>query len=120
MFWVFGVKVCLFMLVIIVSVIVMMIFFDWLVNWMKLGCGIWVVVEDVLIVVFMGIDIDKMILCMFVIGGVLVGVVGFLFGMVFGVSNLMGFILGVKVFVVVVFGGIGNICGVMIGGFIFG
>jgi branched-chain amino acid transport system permease protein len=68
----------------------------------------------------MGIDIDKTISKTFIIGGLLGGAAGFLFGSAFVFSNTMGFIPGVKAFAAAVLGGIGNIRGAMIGGLLLG
>ena len=68
----------------------------------------------------MGIDIDKTISRTFVIGGLLGGAAGFLFGLNFSFGNTMGFIPGVKAFAAAVLGGIGNIRGAMIGGLLLG
>ncbi len=67
----------------------------------------------------MGIDIDKTISRTFVIGGVLGGVAGFLFGDCIRLRN-MGFVPGVKAFAAAVLGGIGNIRGAMLGGLLLG
>ena len=107
-------------LLIIVTAFVMMIFLDRLVNKTKLGRSIRAVAEDAPTAALMGIDIDRTISRTFVIGGSLAGVAGFLFGMAFGVGNLMGFTPGVKAFAAAVLGGIGNIRGAMLGGLLLG
>jgi branched-chain amino acid transport system permease protein len=106
--------------IIIATAIVMMVFLDRLVNRTKLGRGIRGVAEDAPTAALMGIDIDKTISRTFVIGGALAGVAGFMYGMAFGVGNLMGFTPGVKAFAAAVLGGIGNIRGAMIGGLLLG
>ena len=68
----------------------------------------------------MGIDIDKTISRTFIIGGLLGGAAGFLFGLNFSFGNTMGFLPGVKAFAAAVLGGIGNIRGAMIGGLLLG
>jgi branched-chain amino acid transport system permease protein len=106
--------------VIVVIAVVMMLGLDQLVNRTKMGRGIRAVAEDAPTAALMGIDIDKTISRTFVIGGALAGVAGFLFGISFGVSYLMGFTPGVKAFAAAVLGGIGNIRGAMIGGLLLG
>jgi branched-chain amino acid transport system permease protein len=116
----FGAEVRVLQVVIIVSAIVMMIFLDRLVTVTKLGRSIRAISEDAPTAALMGIDIDKTISRTFVIGGLLGGAAGFLFGLNFSFGNTMGFIPGVKAFAAAVLGGIGNIRGAMIGGLLLG
>jgi branched-chain amino acid transport system permease protein len=116
----FGAEVRILQLVIIVSAVVMMIFLDRLVSVTKLGRSIRAISEDAPTAALMGIDIDKTISRTFVIGGLLGGAAGFLFGLNFSFGNTMGFIPGVKAFAAAVLGGIGNIRGAMIGGLLLG
>jgi branched-chain amino acid transport system permease protein len=106
--------------VIIAVTLLMMLFLDRLVNRTKLGRSIRAVAEDAPTAALMGIDIDKTISRTFVIGGALAGVAGFLFGIAFGVSYVMGFTPGVKAFAAAVLGGIGNVRGAMVGGLLLG
>jgi branched-chain amino acid transport system permease protein len=116
----FGAEVRILQLVIIVSAVVMMLFLDRLVSVTKLGRSIRAISEDAPTAALMGIDIDKTISRTFVIGGLLGGAAGFLFGLNFSFGNTMGFIPGVKAFAAAVLGGIGNIRGAMIGGLLLG
>jgi branched-chain amino acid transport system permease protein len=116
----FGAEVRVLQVVIIASAIVMMIFLDRLVTVTKLGRSIRAISEDAPTAALMGIDIDKTISRTFIIGGLLGGAAGFLFGLNFSFGNTMGFIPGVKAFAAAVLGGIGNIRGAMIGGLLLG
>jgi len=120
LFHIFGARVQVVQVVIVVSALVMMVFLDRLVLGTKLGRGIRAVAEDAPTASLMGVDIDKTISRTFVIGGALAGAAGFLFGTAFVFSNTMGFVPGVKAFAAAVLGGIGNIRGAMIGGLILG
>ncbi|MDT0261265.1 branched-chain amino acid ABC transporter permease [Jatrophihabitans lederbergiae] len=120
LFTVFGAQVKVLQLVIIVAAVVMMIFLDRLVSVTKLGRSIRAVSEDAQTAALMGINIDKTISRTFIIGGLLGGAAGFLFGLNFSFGNTMGFIPGVKAFAAAVLGGIGNIRGAMIGGLLLG
>ena len=102
------------------TAIVMMVFLDRLVNVTKLGRSIRAVSEDAPTAALMGIDIDKTISRTFIIGGLLGGVAGFLFGMSQSFGYNMGFLPGVKAFAAAVLGGIGNIRGAMLGGLLLG
>ena len=116
----FGPKVRVLQIVIIASAVAMMIFLDRLVTITKLGRSIRAISEDAPTAALMGIDIDKTISRTCVIGGLLGGAAGFLFGLNFSFGNTMGFIPGVKAFAAAVLGGIGNIRGAMIGGLLLG
>lgn len=119
-FSIFGAHVRVIQLVIVAAAVLMMIMLDRLVSATKLGRGIRAVSEDAPTAALMGIDIDKTISRTFVIGGLLGGAAGFLFGLTFSFGNTMGFIPGVKAFAAAVLGGIGNIRGAMIGGLLLG
>ena len=116
----FGAEVRVLQIVIVASAVVMMIFLDRLVTITKLGRSIRAISEDAPTAALMGIDIDKTISRTFIIGGLLGGAAGFLFGLNFSFGNTMGFIPGVKAFAAAVLGGIGNIRGAMIGGLLLG
>jgi branched-chain amino acid transport system permease protein len=115
-----GARVTVLELIIVTSAILMMIFLDRLVGGTKLGRSIRAVAEDAPTAALMGIDIDRTISRTFVIGGLLGGAAGFLYGLAFSFSNTMGFLPGVKAFAAAVLGGIGNIRGAMLGGLLLG
>jgi branched-chain amino acid transport system permease protein len=119
-FTVGGARVTVLELIIIGSALAMMFFLDRLVGGTKLGRSIRAVAEDAPTAALMGIDIDRTISRTFVIGGLLGGAAGFLFGLSFSFSNTMGFLPGVKAFAAAVLGGIGNIRGAMLGGLLLG
>lgn len=119
-FRVFGAPVPLYYVVIAVAAIVMLIFLDRLVAKTRLGQGIRAVAQDADTASLMGVDIDRVISQTFVIGGLLGGAAGFLFGLGSGVVYTMGFTPGLKAFTAAVLGGIGNIRGAMLGGLLLG
>ena len=67
----------------------------------------------------MGVNLDRTIAFTFVLGGMLGGGAGFLWGMQYGRSQ-MGFVPGLYAFTAAVLGGIGNIRGAMLGGLLLG
>jgi branched-chain amino acid transport system permease protein len=119
-FTVFGASVPLYYIVIAVSAIVMLVFLDRLVARTRLGQGIRAVAQDADTASLMGVNIDRVISQTFVIGGMLGGAAGFLFGLNSGVIYTMGFTPGLKAFTAAVLGGIGNIRGAMLGGLLLG
>ena len=68
----------------------------------------------------MGVNIDRVISQTFIIGGLLGGAAGFLFGLNAGVVYTMGFTPALKAFTAAVLGGIGNIRGAVLGGLVLG
>jgi branched-chain amino acid transport system permease protein len=119
-FTLFGADVTTQQLVIAGVAFLMLVLLDRLVNATKLGQGIRAVAQDAETASLMGVDIDRVIVTTFLVGGFLGGVAGFLFGSITNVQNTMGFIPGVKAFTAAVLGGIGNVRGAMLGGLLLG
>jgi len=87
----------------------------------RIGKAIRAVSEDKEISSLMGINVDRMIVTTFVIGGMAAGAAGVLYAVMFKqVHFFMGFIPGIKAFTAAVLGGIGNIPGAMLGGIFLG
>lgn len=88
----------------------------------RMGKAMRAVSENKEVARLMGIDIDKVILFTFAIGGALAGAAGVINGLFRpqGVYFFMGFIPGIKAFTAAVLGGIGNVPGAMIGGLFLG
>ncbi len=107
--------------VVVLTAILTMVVLTLVVMRTRLGTAMRAVAEDKDAATLMGIDVDRVIVFTFALGGVLAGVAGLLYGLVFKqVSFFMGFFLGVKGFGAAVLGGIGNIPGAMLGGFALG
>jgi branched-chain amino acid transport system permease protein len=119
-FTVFGAPVQTYYLVIATVAVVMLVGLDRLVAVTRLGQGIRAVAQDADTASLMGVNIDRVISQTFIIGGVLGGAAGFLFGLGTGVVFTMGFTPGLKAFTAAVLGGIGNIRGAMLGGLLLG
>ena len=87
----------------------------------RTGRAIRAVAEDKEIAALMGIDVDRMIVATFAVGGALAGVAATLWALLFrGVSFITGFLPGIKAFTAAVLGGIGNLGGAMAGGVFLG
>jgi branched-chain amino acid transport system permease protein len=69
----------------------------------------------------MGVDVDRIIMLTFAVGGAMAGAAGVLYVLLFRqIHFFMGFIPGIKAFTAAVLGGIGNIPGAMVGGVFLG
>jgi branched-chain amino acid transport system permease protein len=120
LFTIFGAQVQSYYVLIAVSAITMFAFLDRVVALTKLGRGIRAVAEDAETASLMGVNIDRVISQAFVLGGLLGGAAGFLFGISAGVVYTMGFTPALKAFTAAVLGGIGNIRGAVLGGLTLG
>ncbi len=69
----------------------------------------------------MGINVDRIISLVFLIGPGLGGIAGLMVGLCYGqIDFVMGWGYGLKAFIAAILGGIGNIPGAMLGGFLLG
>ena len=106
---------------VIVSAAVMMAGLQLFIQNTRTGKAMRAVAEDKQTAALMGIDVDRIIVITFMLGGALAGAAGVLYGLMFKqVYYLMGFIPGIKAFTAAVLGGIGNVPGAMVGGLFLG
>jgi branched-chain amino acid transport system permease protein len=120
-FSVFGTNIFGTQLVIIVAALLMMAGLYLFVEKTKTGKSIRAVAEDKEIAALMGIDVNRVVVITFAIGGMMAGAAGLLFALAFSqVYFLSGFFPGIKAFTAAVLGGIGNIPGAMLGGIVLG
>lgn len=119
---VFGFEVPLVQLVVLFAAIALMFVLYFFVERTKRGKAMRAVSEDKDVSRLMGIDIDKVIVTTFALGGALAGAAGIFNGLFRpqGVFFFMGFFPGLKAFTAAVLGGIGNVPGAMIGGLLLG
>jgi branched-chain amino acid transport system permease protein len=119
-FSLFGAPVRALDLVIVAVGLAMLVFLDQLVEKTRLGRSIRAVAQDAETAGLMGVNVERVIVLTFVIGGLLAGAGGFLYAAKFTASYNMGFIPGVKAFAAAVLGGIGNVRGAVLGGLLLG
>ncbi|MGA2490984.1 MAG: branched-chain amino acid ABC transporter permease [Anaerolineales bacterium] len=107
--------------VVIAGAVVMMLVLFGIVQWTKIGKAMRAVSEDKEAAELMGIDVDKIIVFTFFLGGASAGAAGVLYTLLFPVVNFyMGFIPSIKAFTAAVLGGIGNVPGAFLGAIILG
>jgi branched-chain amino acid transport system permease protein len=106
---------------VLVAAVILMVALDRFVNRSRLGRGIRATAQDAETAALMGVNIDRVVLLTFLLGGLLAGAAGSLYGIFFetAVFNI-GFIPGIKAFTAAVLGGIGNVRGALLGGFALG
>ena len=118
---VFGSVVTSPQLLVVIAGIVCLVLLDRLINQTRTGRSIRALSEDPVAAQLMGVNVDRVIVTTFMIGGFFGGVAGSLYALRFGnVAWNMGFIPGIKAFTAAVLGGIGNIRGAMLGGILLG
>ncbi|HEX9122537.1 MAG TPA: branched-chain amino acid ABC transporter permease [Actinomycetota bacterium] len=118
---VLGIPILRTQVIVIVGAILAMVGLIMFVARTRTGKSMRAVAEDKEIASLMGIDVDRVVVTTFAIGGMLAGIAAVLFTMVFQVVGpFMGFIPGIKAFTAAVLGGIGSIAGAALGGLILG
>jgi branched-chain amino acid transport system permease protein len=87
----------------------------------RLGRGIRATAQDAETAALMGVNIDRVVMLTFLLGGMLAGAAGTLYGIFFEAARYnIGFLPGIKAFTAAVMGGIGNIRGALVGGLTLG
>ncbi len=118
---IFGVKIAKVGVLVIVVSIVAMILLQLFVSRTRTGRSMRAVAEDSEIASLMGIDVNRVIVTTFAVGGVLAGIAGVLYALTFTqVQFTMGFRPGITAFTAAVLGGIGSIAGAALGGYLIG
>ncbi|MFC8849973.1 MULTISPECIES: branched-chain amino acid ABC transporter permease [unclassified Micromonospora] len=120
-FTVFGAAVTNVQLLIFGVTLVMMVGLDQFVNRSRLGRGIRAVAQDADTAALMGVNKNRVILLVFVLGGLMAGVAALLWNVRYGYTKFnVGFLIGLKAFAAAVLGGIGNLRGALLGGLLLG
>ncbi len=108
-------------LIVIFGAILMMVALDFFVNKSRVGRGVRAVAQDPDTASLMGVNQDRIIMLVFVIGGAMAGVAALLHTMQYDITKFdIGFAIGIKAFTAAVLGGIGNLRGALVGGLLLG
>ena len=117
----FAVQVTYMQIAIVITTLVVLTVFTWLVTRTPLGRAMRACEQDIRMAGLLGIDTDRTISLTFVIGAALAAVAGLMFLLYYGVIDFYsGFIPGVKAFTAAVLGGIGSLPGAVLGGLLIG
>ncbi len=118
---VFGLPIPLVRILILGASLVMMVALYVFIQKTKVGTAIRAAAIDQGAARLMGINVNRVILLVFVVGPALGGVAGLMVGLYYGQINFtMGWGYGLKAFTAAILGGIGNIPGAMLGGLLLG
>jgi len=117
---VFGARVAVLDLLILSVSLVLMFLLHFFVRYSRMGKAMRAVADDLETASVVGINVDRVIAVTFLLGSMLAGVGGILYGLKYAVNPYMGVLPGIKAFTAAVVGGIGNIYGAMAGGILIG
>ncbi|GAB7052447.1 branched-chain amino acid ABC transporter permease [Catenuloplanes indicus] len=116
-----GASITNLQLGILACALAMMVALDLFINRTRMGRGVRAVAQDPQTSALMGVDKDRVILLIFVLGGMMAGVAAVLYNIKIGSTTYnVGFLLGIKAFAAAVLGGIGNLRGALLGGLLIG
>ncbi len=108
-------------ILIIVTALVMMYALDRFVNRTRLGRGIRSVAQSPDSAALMGVNKDRIISLVFLLGGLMAGIAALMYVVKIGDTRFnSGFELGIEAFTAAVLGGIGNLRGALLGGLVLG
>ena len=107
--------------IVVVSALVMMVALDWFINKTRYCRCVRAVAQNLESAALMVVYQYRVIMLIFVLGGVMAGTAAVLWGIRAGFTlNSVGFVLGLKAFTAAVLGGIGNLRGALLGGLFLG
>jgi branched-chain amino acid transport system permease protein len=108
-------------LLILVSALILMVALERFVAKSRLGRGIRATAQSPETAALMGVNIERVVVLTFLLGGLLAGAAGALHGLFYeGAQFNIGFVPGIAAFTAAVLGGIGNIRGALLGGLVLG
>lgn len=118
---IFGLPIPLMRIVLFFTSLILMLALYFFIQKTKIGTAIRAAAIDQDAARLMGINVDRVILLVFLIGPALGGMAGLMVGLYYGQINFtMGWVYGLKAFTAAILGGIGNIPGAMVGGLLLG
>jgi branched-chain amino acid transport system permease protein len=108
-------------ILIVVLALIMMFVLDRFVNKSRLGKGIRAVAQNPDSAALMGVNKDRIISLVFLLGGLMAGIAAVMYVLKVGATRYdTGFEIGIQAFAAAVLGGIGNLRGALLGGIVLG
>jgi branched-chain amino acid transport system permease protein len=108
-------------IIVIGAAVLMLVGLNYLVNATRVGKAMRAVAQDRATASLMGINVNRIISTVFLVGGLLGGAAGVLYALKFTrIDPFVGFFPGLKAFTAAVLGGIGNLTGALLGGIVLG
>jgi len=105
----------------VVAALGMMFALDRFINGTRYGRGVRAVAQNPDTAALMGVNQDRVIMLIFLLGGLLAGAAALLWSIRYGITKFdIGFLVGLKAFTAAVLGGIGNLRGALVGGLLLG
>lgn len=105
----------------VAAALLMMAGLDQFINRTRYGRGVRAVAQNPDTAALMGVNKDRVIVLIFLLGGLLAGAAALLYAVRYGNTRFnVGFVLGLKAFTAAVLGGIGNLRGALFGGLLLG
>jgi branched-chain amino acid transport system permease protein len=116
-----GLEIPLIRVLILSASLLMMVGLYLFIQKTRIGTAIRAAAIDQRAAKLMGINVNRVIMIVFIIGPALGGAAGLMVGLYYGQINFtMGWMYGLKAFTAAILGGIGNIPGAMVGGLLIG
>ncbi|MGE5653023.1 MAG: branched-chain amino acid ABC transporter permease [Bacillota bacterium] len=104
-----------------ICALALLVALDYFAQHTTLGTALRAVAQDRQAAALMGIDVQRIISLVFIIGSSLAGIAGVLVGLYYGQADFyMGYTAGMKAFTAAVLGGIGQMRGAALGGLLLG
>jgi len=117
---IFGIKIIYSKIIVMILAVVAMAAVHFLLQRTKVGKAMRAVADDLDLARVSGIDVEWVVLCTWLVSGILTGVAGGLYGLITAVRPTMGWFLILPLFASVILGGIGNPYGAIAGALIIG
>ena len=120
-FTISDIRISFTRVLVVVVALVLMVGLDYFVRKTRWGKATRATAQDIEAAAFMGVDVDRIVSLVYVLGSALAGVGGVLLGLLYTqVDFTFGFFIGLKAFTAAVIGGIGSIRGALLGGLVLG
>jgi branched-chain amino acid transport system permease protein len=108
-------------LLIVAVALALLVGLEYLVYRTRWGRATRATAQDLEAAAFMGVEVDRVVSLVYVVGSALAGVGGVLVGLLYTqVDFAFGFFIGIKAFTAAVIGGIGHVRGAFLGGVVLG